>query len=413
MQFPVEELTVKNKKKWLAATLVVAVLTIPWIAKRARGEDGISVDISTVGKQSIRPTILSSGILAFGNEVSLTAELVARVDMIAVKEGDTVVAGQLLMQLDPETYRNAIRRENAGRTQSAISIERQKVALGLRTLQFERSKKMLAAQMIERSRFDEDRNQLDLARVDLKGSQEALRRADAVLGEAREQLEKTQIRSPMAGKVVALPIKVGETAIPSTSALAGAQLITIADTSVIHAELKVDEADIANIKPGQQADIFASAFPDSAIKGVVTKIALAATIEGLGRAYKVTLDLKPDQKMALRSGMSARADIFLGDGTSRLAVPVEAVGTESAKDGKPSRFVWLNRDGIAKKVVIQTGDSDDAWEEVSSGLAEGDQVIVGPAKTWRMLAEGDSVRQQTKQERESYEEQKEDGDAKK
>lgn len=388
----------KRNLKWAAVLLVVAVLTLPWIAKRARGEAGTTVDIATVSRQEIRPTILSSGVLTFGTEVDLTAELVARVSMIAVEEGDQIAAGQLLMQLDPTPYRNAIDREVAGRRQSAISIERQRVALDLRAKQFERSKKMLAAQMIDRNRYDEDQNQLALARVDLRSSEEALRRADAVLNEAREQLYKTDIRSPMAGTVVSLPIKVGETAIPSTSSLEGAQLIKIADTSAIQTELKVDEADIAKVAVGQHADVFAAAYPDTAIKGVVRKIALAPTVEGLGRAYKVTLDLAPLRKIVLRSGMSVRADLFLEDGSRRLAVPVEAIGTDSTRNDKVTRFVWISKNGIAHKIVVQVGESDDKWEEVTKGLAAGDMVIVGPAKTLRMLADGDVVRQRTRHE---------------
>src|SRR5690606_29301183 len=196
--------------------------------KQVKGDAGIEVDIAPAAQQEIRPTILASGVLAYRNEVNLTAELVAKVDMIAVEEGDMVEAGQLLLKLDPETYRNAIEREEASRRQSLISIQRQQVTLALREKQFERASKLVEQQMIGQDAFDETRNQLRIAQVELRASQEALRRADAVLGEAREQLDKTEVRSPIAGRVVALPIKVGETAIPSTSSLAGAKLMTVA-----------------------------------------------------------------------------------------------------------------------------------------------------------------------------------------
>lgn len=381
----------KFNKKWLAAALVLLVVVVPFAIRKGKGDKGVEVDMAVAGEQEIRPTILASGTLAYLTEVNLTSELVAKVSQIAVKEGDRVEKGQLLLKLDPETYRNAIEREEASRRQGLISIERQRVSLALREKQFERSRKMLAAQMIDQSRFDEDRNQLDLARVELKSSEEALRRAEAVLSEAREQMGKTDIRAPIAGTVVALPIKVGETAIPSTSSLAGAQLMKIADTSAIQAELKVDEADIAKISIGQQASVYAAAFPDTALTGTVSQIALAPTVENQGRAYKVTVLLGAADKLQLRSGMSARADIFLGDGRKRLAVPVEAVGTEESEDKKVTRYLWLQRDGRARKVVVQTGVSDDRWEEISQGLKPGDSVIVGPAKALRNLGEDDRV----------------------
>ncbi len=380
-----------SKKKWLVLGVVLLVVIGPIAVKKMRGETGIEVKLVTAEQQEIRPTILASGTLAYRNEVNLTSELIAKVKSIAVKEGDAVTQGQVLLSLDPETYLNAIEREEASRRQSVISIERQRVALALREKQFERSNKLIAARMIDQSRFDEDRNLLELARVELKSSEEALRRAEAVLKEAREQMAKTDILAPISGTVVALPIKVGETAIPSTMALAGAQLMKIADTSAIQAELKVDEADIANIVIGQHANVYAAAYPERAIKGRVEQIALAPTVEQQGRAYKVTVLLDPPGDVQLRSGMSARTDIFLSDGTKRLAIPVEAVVSESGEDEKLKRHVWLWREGRAHKAVIDTGISDDRWDEVTKGLKSGDKVITGPAKALRQLKQGDPL----------------------
>lgn len=382
-----------NRKKLLTAALVVAVIAVPLLIKAGRGESSKDVDIAVAAAQEIRPTILASGVLAYLEEVNLTSELVAKVRSIEVAEGDRVEKGQLLLTLDPETYRNAIEREEASRRQSAIAIERQRLALSLAETRFARGAELLAKKMIGQSEFDDLRNARDLARVELQSSEEALRRADAILGEAREQLGKTDIRAPIAGTVVDLPIKVGETAIPSNSALAGASLMKIADTSAIRAELKVDEADIARIAIGQTVDVYATAFPDVALKGEVERIALAPTLENQARAYEVFALLDPPADLALRSGMSARADIFLGEGGAKLAVPVEAVGTDDAEEGKHERFVWVERDGKAHRVVVETGLSDDRWEEIMSGLTAGDRVITGPARMLRGLVEGEAVRQ--------------------
>ena len=92
---------IRFDRKWLAGGLVVAVLVVPFLVKQAGGEDGIEVDIEPATLQAVRPTILASGVLAYRNEVDLTAELVAKVSMIAVEEGDMVEEGQLLLKLDP------------------------------------------------------------------------------------------------------------------------------------------------------------------------------------------------------------------------------------------------------------------------------------------------------------------------
>jgi len=388
----------KFNKKWLAAAAVLAVIALPIVIGKSKGEKGLEVEIAKAGLHEIRPTILASGVLAYRTEVNLTSELVAKVRSIEVEEGDIVEAGQLLMRLDPETYRNAIEREEASRRQSEISIQRQRVTLQLKTTQFERSKKMLAVKMIDQNRFDEDKNQFELAQVELRSSEEALRRANAVLSEAREQMGKTDIRAPISGKIVSLPIKVGETAIPSTSSLAGAQLMKIADTAAIQAELKVDEADIAKIAVGQKTDVFAAAYPETALVGTVERIALAPSIEGQGRAYKVTVSMQVKPELLLRSGMSARANIFLSDGSKQLSVPVEAVNTETDEvdTTKFSQFIWLEKEGKARKSVVTVGNSDDSWQAISKGVKEGDNVIVGSGKAIRQLRENDQVKQKPK-----------------
>jgi HlyD family secretion protein len=371
----------KLDKRWIGAGVVVLAIAVPLAVKRYSAARATEVDMVSVSAQEVRPSILASGTLAYRNEVNLTAEVTAKVSGILVEEGDTVEKGQLLLRLDPETYNNIIAREEAGVRQNRISIERQRAVVALRKQQYERSQKLAAANLIDKNRLDEDRNQYIVAEADLKSSEEALQRATAVLGDAREQRAKTEIRAPITGRIVALPIKVGEVA----------QLMKIADVSAILAEVKVDEADVAKITLGQRSDVFAAAYPDTALRGRVEKIALTPTVDGQGRSYKVTLAIDTPKELLLRSGMSARALVFLGDGTRRLAVPVEAVVTETPEKNIVKRYVWRDDKGVARKTAVVTGLSDDRWEVVESGLASGARVIVGPGKTLRRLRDGDSV----------------------
>ncbi len=381
----------KIDKRWIAGAVLVLAIAVPLALKRVTGDSGTPVDFATVAEQQVRPSILASGTLAYKVEVNLTAEVLARVPSIAVEEGDVVEKGQLLLRLDPETYNNIIAREEAGVRQNRISIERQRAVVALRKQQYERSQRLAEAQLIDRNRLDEDRNQYVVAEADLKSSEEALRRATAVLSDAREQRAKTEIRAPITGRIVSLPIKVGEVAIPSTASLAGAQLMKIADTSAIQAEVKVDEADVAKIRMGQRADVFAAAYPDNSLKGSVEKIALTPTVDGQGRSYRVTLAIEAPKDLLLRSGMSARAVIYLGEGGKSLAVPVESVVSETPEKNVVKRYVWLATDGKARKTAVTTGLSDDRWESIESGVKAGDRLIVGPSKTLRRLRDGESV----------------------
>ena len=403
----------KPNKKWIAAGLVLAVVAVPLLVKSLRGESRTEVEVVVAAEQEIRPSILASGLLAYLEEVNLTAEVVAKVREILVEEGDVVQKGQLLLRLDPETYRNVIEREEAGRRQSLISIERQRLNLSLAETRLKRGQELLARQMIGQSEFDDLRNARDLARVELQSSEESLRRAEAILAEAREQLAKTDILAPISGTIVDLPIKVGETAIPSTNALAGASLMKIADTSAIQAELRVDEADIARVRLGQQAEVVAAAQQDVKLTGKVARIALAPSLEpgSQGRAYRVEVLLDVPEDLGLRSGMSARADIFLGDGSKTLAVPVEAVVIEESEDKEVKRFVWVDRDGVARKLPVEVGLSDDRWEAITSGIEAGDRVITGPARALRVLAEGARIESKLREDDKPAGEGEADGDA--
>lgn len=381
----------KFDKRWLAAGLIVLAIAVPLTVKRFSGKSGTPVDVIVAQEQEVKPSILASGTLAYKVEVNLTAEVTARVRSIAVQEGDTVEEGQLLLRLDPETYNAIIAREEASVRQNRINIDRQRAVVALRKQQYERSQKLAAAKLIDQNRLDEDRNQFVVSEADLRSSEEALQRSLAVLSDAREQRAKTEIRAPISGRIVSLPIKAGEVAIPSTASLAGAQLMKIADVSAIQAEVKVDEADVAKITLGQRADVFAAAYPDTALSGKVERIALTPTVEGQGRSYKVTLAIEAPATLQLRSGMSARAIIFLGDGRRQLSVPVEAVVTETPEKNVVKKFVWVDDGGKARKRAITTGLSDDRWEAIESGVAAKDRVITGPAKTLRRLRDGDAV----------------------
>ena len=381
----------KLDKRWLAAGLIVLAIAVPLTVKRLSGKSGTPVDVIVAAEQEVKPSILASGTLAYKVEVNLTAEVTARVRSIAVQEGDTVQEGQLLLRLDPETYNAIIAREEASVRQNRINIDRQRAVVALRKQQYERSQKLATAKLIDQNRLDEDRNQFVVAEADLRSSEEALQRSLAVLSDAREQRSKTEIRAPIGGRIVSLPIKAGEVAIPSTASLAGAQLMKIADVSAIQAEVKVDEADVAKITLGQRADVFAAAYPDTALVGKVERIALTPTVEGQGRSYKVTLAIEAPGTLQLRSGMSARAIIFLGDGRKQLSVPVEAVVTETPEKNVVKKFVWVDDGGTARKRAITTGLSDDRWEAIDSGIAVEDRLITGPAKTLRRLRDGDSV----------------------
>ena len=180
-------------------------------------------------------------------------------------------------------------------------------------------------------------------------------------------------------------------------------MITLANPSSILIEVQVDEADIANILVGQQADIFAVAFPDNALKGEVQSIATTAKrAQGRqGLSFKVKILLSDSNTIAVRPGMSCRAEIYTQSKNKTIAVPSESVifakqekqkedDEESTEDNFDHVFVLI--DGKAVKRSVELGISNDRLQEITSGIKIGDKVITGPARALGKLKDAQSVK---------------------
>ena len=383
------------------------------------GKAGTEVEIETVGKQTIRSSILASGTLTYQQQVLLTSEVIGKVAEILVAEGDKVKAGQIVLKLDDQQFRAEVEQQQASRRQQQINIERQLVNLDNERRQFERTEKLHKQKLIDDTRMDDARHRLSLAEIELRQSRVSLQQAEALLRQAEQRLAKTVIRAPLAGTVIAIDIKIGETAVPSTQSFAGSQMMTIADVETMVLEANVDEADIGKLSPGLQADIFSAAYPDTKLTGVVDEIPLApkrnvgavAQNNALSRTYSVKLKLVDDGNLMLRPGMTCRTEIFNNTKGDTLAVPIQAVVSGSAlekKEEDESRStlkaedtyaVWIDQDGRAQKRMVTLGVADDRYQEVLSGLQENDRVIVGPPASLRRLTEGVDIKEAEKKDK--------------
>jgi HlyD family secretion protein len=194
---------------------------------------------------------------------------------------------------------------------------------------------------------------------------------------------------------------VGQTAVPSFSGIAGSVLVDVADTASIDAEINVDETDIARVRAGAEARVVPAAFPDKTLVGTVEQVAIAPRQQpGQNKSYPVRIRLTNTAGVVFHPGMSCRAEVLTGSQSDEkvLAVPVQALRYEdntdkSAKDKeeKSRASVFIFDSGRAVKRAVSTGTADDTYIAVTNGLKEGDQVIVGPAKTLLFLLDGEKV----------------------
>ncbi|MCG2583695.1 efflux RND transporter periplasmic adaptor subunit [Massilia sp. TS11] len=385
------------KRKLIAAAAIAAVIGVPIAVKYSGAKPKTEAELAKVESREIHPSILASGNLVFRQEVQLSPEVIGKVSEVLVKEGDKVEKGQVLLRLDPSTYKADVAQQEAGLRNASVSIERAQINVENQQRNLDRMRKLAADKFIDVSKLDEAKHQADLAGVELRAARESFQQVQALLTQARERLAKTEVRAPISGTATNVSIKVGETAVASATGIAGSSLATIADVSSMIAEVNVDEGDIARVAPGLTARIFPSAFVDKPLSGTVESVSLApkaaqlGAASGQGRSYVVKVRLA-DNQLALRTGMTCRVEIVTGSGGAKPVVPVQAVMlSEAVGKEKRSNYVFVVADGVARKKTVELGISDDANQEITKGLNLGETVAVGPARVLRELRDGDTV----------------------
>lgn len=402
------------KRKLIAGLAIAAMLCVPVAMKLARGESAQVVETDRIGYREIRSSILASGHMLYEEQVILSPEVIGKVSTIFVKEGQRVAKGDLLLHLDDESYRAEVAQQEAAVRQQRIAIEQQQLSLQNQENQFKRKIELHRMKMIADSQIDDAHYAVDLAKIELRNSRSRLEQVEAILMQAKERLAKTTIRAPIAGTITALDIKVGETAVASQISIAGSTLMTIANTATMITEVNVDEADIAKVAVGQEVAIHTAAYPDIALKGKVMTIPLspkqnpAAAAQGgasQARNYDIKVELTDTKGLALRPGMSCRAEIFMAGNGKSLALPLQAVLSNNEEGGeaggkknkkakepvKTENYVFVAKDGKAEKRIVTVGLSDDSQQEILSGLKDGETVITGPYKVLRHLKPGEAV----------------------
>ncbi len=382
------------KKILIIVALVSAVMAVPIFRSVLGAGDAIEVEIERLAPRDIQASVLASGRLAHEEEVQLTTEVIGRVTDIFVEEGDHVEVEQLLLQIDDETYRAAFEQGEAMVRIQEIAIQRQQMTLDNLRTQWERKEELYESGLLDEDSFDIATSDLGIAEIDLQSSRESLLQAEAQLEQAADRLSKTRTYSPIDGTVTSLDIEVGETAISSTTNIPGSSLMTVANPDSIHTEVNVDEADIAHVAVGQRTLVYAIAYPDQSIEGVIDSIAESAKIaEGAqGRSFAVKIRLEKNEDIVLRPGMSCRVEIFTEIEEGVLAAPIQAIRVDEDLSANQTLYhVFVIDEGEARQMEVAIGLSDDAYQEITDGLSEGDEIIIGPDRVLRNLEDGDRV----------------------
>ncbi|MHA6287630.1 efflux RND transporter periplasmic adaptor subunit [Maricaulis sp. CAU 1757] len=315
------------------AGLVVLVVAAWWMFGRGAGDGGeVVVETETVARGEVRRTVAASGAVRALVTVEVGSQLSGQISELLVDYNDPVEAGQVIAQLDPQSFQIRVREAEASRATAAATLALQRASLAraqanareaqaeldrVRTLQ-ERGIAAQSALDTAQAGYDAAQADLGVARAQIQNAQAVLQQREATLENARVDLERTTIRAPISGIVVDRAVDAGQTVAASMSA---PTLFTIAqDLGQVQIDAQVDEADIGQIHEGQNVRFTVDAFPGVELTGQVEQIRLAPmTLNNVVTYTVVVSAANPGQR--LLPGMTANMDIITGERSDVLVVP--------------------------------------------------------------------------------------------
>jgi HlyD family secretion protein len=446
----------KNWKKFalITAGVVILLAMVGFTVQQSR-KGVVAVQTGKVVREDLASVVTASGEIKPKVYVNIGANAFGKITRLYVKEGDRVKQGEMLAtlenvqssadvdanraavnvaQTDYIAAQRAVDTATADQHQAEAEFERAK-------LDYDRSEALYKAQLIAKSDFDTKKASYGTATAQLGQAKAKLAQAnaqtdsskrrigqnDANLRHAADVLSKTEYRAPFDGVITNLPVREGETVVIGIQNAPGSTLMTIADVSIITAEVKVDETDIVNVQLGQAAEVTIDAIPKQRFKGIVTEIGNNAVLRSTGvstaqttsssqeaKDFKVVVTIQ-DPPPNLLPGLSTTARITTASKSSSLAIPIQALTIRQRSDLAPEKkskeaevqaatltkgnpkeelqgvFVLKNKKE-AVFVPVTTGISGTTDIEVINGLKEGDEVVTGSYKVLRTLRNGASVK---------------------
>jgi HlyD family secretion protein len=463
---------VKRKWKiWLAILAVVVVAVVVLAAVRRSRAGIVEVQTGYVLRQDLASVVTASGEIKPRNYINIgtNAMVPSRLTDILVREGDRVKKGQLLARLesvqpeaevaaqkaalssseaDSAAAEASVRAADENLVTARATVDRTKTELEQARLNYSRAEQLFKDKLIARQDFDQRRLEYDARQAALReaearfeqlkaqrsqmvsqlaAAQKRIALSQANLKRAADVLQRTMTLAPLDGVVTNLPVRVGETVVPGIQNSSASLIMTIADMSLITAEVKVDETDIVNVKLDQPGEITIDAIPNRTFKGKVIEIGNTAILRSTGLAasqsaissqeakdFKVViaLDNPPEE---IRPGLSCTAKITTATRKGVLTIPIQALtvrqrgdlepapkgGVQAASKPDPAAekakkeelqgvFALVGEKAAFRKV--ETGITGATDIEVLNGLKQGDEIVTGSYRVIRTIRNDTRVR---------------------
>ena len=420
----------KRNKVLLGSGIGVLVVVLIMVSASAKREKGIEVRFETVGRRDLVAAVTASGKIQPKKKVDISADITGRITRIAVREGDFVQKGQFLLQIDPTIYQANLQRAQAAMSQAEAGAVQARATRDQSARALTRTKELHEQNpnLISQEQLEQAQTASDIADANLTASQHLVEQSRAGLQEARDQLAKTHLVAPMAGRVTRLAVEEGEVAVPGTFSRETGLLLTISDLSVIQTKVQVDETDVVRLHLGDSVEVTIDAFPDTTFIGRVTKVSNSAILTAASAVGGAQSDRAVDYEVEItlanpptevRPDLSATARIVTDTRKQALAIPIIALtvreNTPISTEQRPARGeaqaatprdtshrgtgnkketegVFLIHSGVATFHPVKVGIAGEEHFEVVEGVHQGDTIVAGPYQAIRDLKEGAHVR---------------------
>ncbi len=384
-----------KRKHWILLGVALLIVLVVVVSILKSGNKPDEVEAVKVVRGDVAPTVTADGLIAAKDTVNISSQVMGEIIAIPFKEGERVKKGDVLVQINPDTYQRDVASAKANLDGALVALDQAKVTLAQRQRDWDRAENLFKQGIYSTSQHDDAKLMLDQAKLGYDSARTMVQQAKAAYQRAQDYLAKTTMLSPINGVVTAVNAKVGETAVMGTMNFSGTVILTVSDLSQIITEVEVDEADFPRLKMGQPVVVTVDALGGKKYDGTVIEISASAQAGSSGvqtniRQFKVkVLITNPDAQ--LRPGVTARVKLIADKRKDVLRVPIGAIRTEE-KNGEQVFFVFTaEKDKVAKR-PIKAGLSDDLYTEVTEGLKGGEEVITGPYRFFKTMREGDRVK---------------------
>ena len=422
----------KKRKRWIWLTILFFVLAVAlglFLRNKAKPK-GVEIVLDNVEKRTIHETVSASGRIFPETEIKISSDVSGEIVELYVAEGDSVLAGQVLLKIDPDAYVSAVERGKAtvnnAKAQSSISKSQIESSIA--------QKEQILAQLANAKRIhqrnvdlhkegvisdvekEQSLSNLESLEANLRAAEASIRSskqsaegaeynvqsAAATLKELKTSLNRTTIKAPVSGIISSLSVEQGERVV-GTMQMSGTEIMRISNLNAMEVQVDVSENDIVKVNMGDTVSIEVDAYLDKKFKGQITAIANSASNLSSALGASVNSDqvtnfpvkiriltssyqdlISPTRPYPFRPGMSASVDIFTDIAKDVIAVPIQAVTIRTQDEDENNateefdEIVFVFEADTVRGIKVKSGIQDDEFIQIVNGLELNQEIVSGP-----------------------------------